>query len=162
MVSQGKFREDLYYRLNVLTLEVPPLRERKEDIEGLADIFLNVFYRESGLYRNIPENVMKILMSYDWPGNVRELRNVVEKMSVNADEVNISVGDIPPYILNSSLKSKYEVQASGLKEIIDSIEKEIIINTLKECNHNKSEAAKKLNIPRATLYRKIEEYGLEM
>jgi PAS domain S-box-containing protein len=162
MVKQGKFREDLYYRLNVLTLEVPPLRERREDVACLANIFLNIFYKESGLYRNIPENVMKILMGYDWPGNVRELRNVVEKMSVNAEDVNISISDVPPYLINSSMKSKYEVQASGLKEIIDSIEKEIIINTLKECNHNKSEAAKKLNIPRATLYRKLEEYGFEM
>lgn len=162
MVRQDKFREDLYYRLNVLTLDIEPLRNRQDDIPLLIDKFLTAFYKETGMYRNIPKNVMDILVSYNWPGNVRELRNIVEKICVNAEDVNISIGDLPPYIIKGSMKGKAIKENGGLKEILDSVEKEVIINTLKECNHNKSEAAKKLNIPRASLYRKLEEYGLEI
>lgn len=162
MVRKSKFREDLYYRLNVLTIEVPPLRKRKDDIPLFIERFIGEFYRESGLFRHVPENVMEILKNYNWPGNIRELKNVVEKICVNSDDVNISINDLPPYIINSSIKEKYEEKQGGLSKIIESIEKEIIINTLKECSNNKSEAAKKLNIPRATLYRKLDEYGLGM
>jgi transcriptional regulator with PAS, ATPase and Fis domain len=162
LIKQNKFREDLYYRLNVLNLEVPPLRSRKEDIPLMVDKFLNAFYMESGLYRCIPEEVLHVLMNYDWPGNVRELRNVVERICVNSEDVNVSINDLPSNIVNSTIKSKHRPKASGLKEIMDSIEKDIIMNTLRECSLNKSEAAKKLNIPRATLYRKIEEYGLDV
>lgn len=162
LIRENKFREDLYYRLNVLTLEVPPLRERKEDIPLMIDKFLGVFYKETGIYRSIPDSIIQILKKYEWPGNVRELRNVVERICVNSEEVNVSINDLPPNIINGSLKSKYKNNDSGLKEIMDSIEKDIIISTLKECGCNKSETAKKLNIPRATLYRKMEEYGLDV
>jgi transcriptional regulator with PAS, ATPase and Fis domain len=162
MVKEGKFREDLYYRLNVLTIEVPSLKNRKEDIPILVERFLGEFYKESGLYRNMPGNVMNIMMDYNWPGNVRELKNVIEKMCVNSDDVTISINDLPPYIINDSIKDRYEDKAAGLNKILESVEKEIIMNTLKECGNNKSEAAKKLNIPRARLYRKIEEFGIEL
>ncbi len=85
MVSEGTFREDLYYRLNVLTLEVPPLRERKEDIPILLDKFLGEFYKETGIYRKVSKNVINRLCKYDWPGNIRELRNVTERMAVSAE-----------------------------------------------------------------------------
>lgn len=162
LIKENKFREDLYYRLNVLNLEVPPLRNRKEDIPLMVDKFLGAFYKECGLYRNIPEEVLQVLINYDWPGNVRELRNVVERICVNSEEVNVSISDLPANIINSSMKTRHQQKSSGLKEIMDSIEKDIIINTLRECGLNKSEAAKKLSIPRATLYRKIEEYGLDI
>lgn len=162
MVKKGEFREDLYYRLNVLAIEVPPLRKRRDDISLFVERFIGEFYRESGLFRHVPENVMEILKNYNWPGNIRELKNVIEKICVNSDDVNISINDLPPYIINSSIKEKYEEKQGGLSKIIESIEKEIIINTLKECNYNKSETAKKLNIPRATLYRKLDEYGLDL
>jgi transcriptional regulator with PAS, ATPase and Fis domain len=159
LVESGKFREDLYYRLNVLTLEVPPLRERKEDIHLLMNKFLDVFYKETGYYREIPESVEKLLLKHDWPGNIRELKNVVEKICVNAEDTKVGINDLPVYVLNKSLKHEYS-KGTGLKEIMDNIEKEVISKTLKDCNNNKSEVAKKLNIPRATLYRKIEEYDL--
>lgn len=162
MVKKGKFREDLYYRLNVLTIEVPPLRKRKDDIPLFIDKFMGEFYRESGLFRHTPENVMEILKNYSWPGNIREIKNVVEKICVNSEDANISINDLPPYIINSSVKEKLIDRQAGLGKIIESVEKEVILQTLKECGNNKSEAAKKLNIPRATLYRKIEEYGLEI
>ncbi|MEA4827266.1 MAG: sigma 54-interacting transcriptional regulator [Clostridium sp.] len=166
MVETGEFREDLYYRLNVLTLEIPPLRDRKKDIPDLVDKFLSEFYKETGIYRRMPENCLKILNNHNWPGNVRELRNVVEKVSVNAESVDITPEDFPSYMLKKTGKGSNIIANmsgdSGLKEILDSVEKEVIVRTLKECNHNKSEVAKKLNIPRASLYRKIEEYGLEL
>ncbi len=163
MVKKGEFREDLYYRLNVLTIEVPPLRKRKDDIPLFIDKFISEFHRESGLFRHTPENVMEVLKNYSWHGNIRELKNVIEKMCVNSDDVNISINDLPPYIINNSIKNKFEEKQKqgGLNNIIESVEKEVILNTLKECGYNKSEAAKKLNIPRVTLYRKIEEYGLD-
>lgn len=162
MVKKGEFREDLYYRLNVLTIEVPPLRKRKDDIPLFIDRFITEFYRESGLFRHTPQNVMDILKNYGWHGNIRELKNVVEKMCVNSDDVNISINDLPPYIITNSIKNKFEEKQGGLNSIIESVEKEVILSTLKECGYNKSEAAKKLNIPRVTLYRKIEEYGLDV
>lgn len=162
MVRKGKFREDLYYRLNVLTIEVPPLRKRREDIPLLVNKFMSEFYIESGIFRHIPENIMEILKNYSWPGNIRELKNVVEKICVNAEDSVISINDLPPYIINSSVKDKLLNRQAGLGKIIEWVEKEVIQNTLKECGYNKSETAKKLNIPRATLYRKIEEYGLDI
>lgn len=161
MVKEGTFREDLYYRLNVLTLEIPPLRNRKEDIPLLIEAFLASFYKDTGMYRRVPKNVMDILVQYNWNGNVRELRNIIEKISVNSEEINISISDLPAYVVNDAMKGKYTNTSGGLSEILSSVEKEIIINMLKECNYNKSEVAKKLNISRITLYRKIEEYSIE-
>jgi transcriptional regulator with PAS, ATPase and Fis domain len=161
MVKKGKFREDLYYRLNVLTMEIPPLRKRKEDIPLFIEKFMSEFYMESGLYRHTPDNVMSILKNYSWPGNIRELKNVVERICVNSEEADISINDLPPYIINRSVRDKIIDKQAGLGKIVESVEREVILNTLKECGNNKSEVDKKLNIPRATLYRKIEEYGLQ-
>jgi transcriptional regulator with PAS, ATPase and Fis domain len=160
LVDEGKFREDLYYRLNVLSLDIPPLRQRREDIPLLVQRFVEKFYKETGLYREIPEEVMNILCNYDWPGNIRELKNIVERICVNADDTEVTVNDLPASILNKTFRIEHK-KNQGLREIMESIEKEIIISTLKECNNNKSLAASKLNIPRASLYRKIEEYNIE-
>ncbi|SHE28111.1 PAS domain S-box-containing protein [Caloramator proteoclasticus DSM 10124] len=160
LVNEGKFREDLYYRLNVLSLDIPPLRQRREDIPLLVQSFVEKFYKETGLYREIPEEVMNILCNYDWPGNIRELKNIVERICVNADDTEVTVNDLPAAILNKTFRIEHK-KNQGLKEIMENIEKEIIISTLKECNNNKSLAASKLNIPRASLYRKIEEYNIE-
>lgn len=160
MVQEGVFREDLYYRLNVLTLEVPPLRERKEDIPVLVDKFLVEFYKETGIYRKVSKNVMKRLYKHDWPGNVRELRNVIERMAVNAEDINITIADIPKYILKKSLDKEYLNKQTGLKKILGTIEKDLIIEILKDTKGNKTEAAEKLKIQRTTLYRKMEEYNI--
>jgi PAS domain S-box-containing protein len=166
MIEKGEFREDLYYRLNVLSLEIPPLRDRKEDIAGLVEKFLSEFYKETGIYRRMPENCIRILESYNWPGNVRELKNIVDKVSVNAENVDITEDDFPAHMLKKIRKANnigmHITGDTGLKEILDSVEKEVILKALQECNHNKSEVAKKLNIPRASLYRKIEEYSIDL
>lgn len=161
MVDEGTFREDLYYRLNVLTLEVPPLRERKEDIPILMDKFLGEFYKETGIYRKIPQNVINRLSKYDWPGNVRELRNVAERMAVSAEGVNITIDDIPKYIFRDSIQKDYGKGQVGLRRIVETVEKDLIIEILRETKGNKTKAAEKLNIQRATLYRKMEEYNIE-
>ncbi|QGU95324.1 PAS domain-containing protein [Clostridium bovifaecis] len=160
MIKEGKFREDLYYRLNVLSLKIPPLRKRQKDIPLLVKGFVDEFHRETGLYRKIEEDVMNILINYEWPGNIRELKNVIEKICVIADDVSVSIKDIPGYIVHNSSKSRYENTTKGLKNIMSSIEKDIILNTLKECKGNKRKTAEVLEIPRSTLYRKLEEYNI--
>ncbi|MDF2879905.1 MAG: PspF2 [Clostridiaceae bacterium] len=160
MINHGEFREDLYYRINVLNIDVPPLRNRKDDIKALIDEFLLRFYKESGIYRKIPNSIMKILINYSWPGNVRELKNVVDKMCVSAENVNIDLNDLPKFLLNESIMGKINIEDIGLNAIVNNVEKELIESTLKQCNYNKSEAAKMLKIPRVTLYRKI--YDLEI
>lgn len=161
MIKEGTFREDLYYRLNVLTIEVPPLRTRREDIPLLVNTFLNLFWKQSGFYRKMSKQAMDILVDYEFPGNIRELKNIIDKMCVNSDEAEISLNDIPQYILNNSLKDNIKSTRLGLNEFLQSVEKDMIKNALEESKFNKSIAAKKLNIPRVTLYRKMKEYGLE-
>lgn len=160
MVEQGEFREDLYYRLNVLNLEIPPLRERKDDIPILIEKFLGEFYKETGIYRKVPDNIMERLKEYEWQGNVRELRNAVERMCVSADETKITINDIPKYIIKKSFKQS-NYGKKGLKEIVETVEKEVILEVLKDSKGNKSRASKILNIPRPTLYRKLEEYNID-
>lgn len=160
MINDGKFREDLYYRINVLNIDVPPLRARKNDIKLLIDEFLLKFYKESGLYRKIPNSIEKILINYSWPGNVRELKNVIDKICVSAENVNIDLNDLPKFLLDESIKEKISVGDMGLNEIVENVEREVIETVLKQCNYNKSEAAKILKIPRVTLYRKI--YDLQI
>jgi len=161
MIKEGEFREDFYYRLNVLSIEVPPLRERSEDIPLLVNTFLNSFWKESGLYRKISKPAMDILLKYELPGNIRELKNIVNKMCVNSDEAEISIHDIPKYVLNNSLKDNIKSTNLGLNELLQSVEKEVIKSALEESKFNKSIAAKKLDIPRVTLYRKMKDYGME-
>lgn len=161
LIKEEKFREDLYYRLNVLSIEIPPLKERKDDIEVLVDKFLNSFYKHSGLFRKISKPAMDVLINYDWPGNIRELKNVIDKISVNAEDVNITEIDIPEHIIKNAAKNKYDVNELGLSEFLFSMEREIILNTLVECNNNRREAAKKLKIPRMSFYRKLERYGIK-
>lgn len=161
MVKDNLFRQDLYYRLNVLSMEIPPLRERKEDIPILADKFLEDFFIETGDKKKMEDNVKDILMNHDWKGNIRELKNTIDKMCVNAEDTYISIKDIPSYIINSSVIKHEKDGQNGLNELISSIEKDIIINTLKECRYNKSMTAEKLKIPRVTLYRKLKDYDFD-
>ncbi|CAA7602800.1 RNA polymerase sigma factor 54 interaction domain protein [Acididesulfobacillus acetoxydans] len=161
MIKNGEFRDDLYYRLNVLTIEVPPLRERSEDISQLVRVFLDSFWKESGLFRKMSKPAMDVLRKYDWPGNIRELKNVVHKMAVNADDTEITINDLPKNILNASFESDFRFANMGLNDVLRSIEKRMIRAALDEAKLNKSLAAAKLDIPRVTLYRKMKEYKLE-
>lgn len=170
LINEDKFRKDLYYRLDIFQINIPPLRERKGDILLLANKFLQEFCMEQGIsIVELPEEILSIFFEYKWEGNVRELRNVIQRSAIIASQrgknkiekeflplylQNIEVDEFNKYI-NINEAESYE---SGLEEYLQKIEKRIITKTLEEMNYNKSEAAKKLKIPRATLYYKMEKY----
>ncbi|MDI3310732.1 MAG: sigma 54-interacting transcriptional regulator [Thermoanaerobacterium sp.] len=162
MVSDGTFREDLYYRLNILSLVIPPLRERRDDIPILAESFVEDFYKETGIFKKLSNEVLESLKVYEWPGNVRELKNVIDKLCVNSEKVQIDIGDLQEFLGHNFGKNKITDRHHDLNALVKEYEKKIILKVLKECNNNKSKAARELNIPRITLYRKIKEYNLEM
>jgi len=162
LVSSGDFRHDLYYRLNVMHLELPALRERAEDIEALADkLRINICHRY-GLYsEGISKEAINFLKNYDWPGNVRELENVIERaINLLDTELIIMPNHLPEKIIRGHNK-KYSLQNNYLKDIVESMEKEIIIECLKETKGNKNEAAQRLGLSRAGLYKKLKRYDLE-
>lgn len=172
LIKEDKFRKDLYYRLDVFQVNIPPLRERRGDIVLLANKFIQEFCMEQGInIIEIPNEILNIFSEYNWDGNVRELRNVIQRSVIYASQSgkdkiekeylpshmqNIQVDEINNVINVNEIK-QYE---TGLEEYLGKIEKRIIQKTLRDFNYNKSEAAKHLKIPRATLYYKIEKYEI--
>lgn len=165
-VKLGSFREDLFYRLNVIELNVPPLRHRKEDIPLLVDYYASVFADEYGTEKKeFDEECMGMLMAYDWPGNVRELKNVVERCNILSEGVKVDPSTVPSRIHKG--KNIYPV-CSGreLKNMIqipvgtslEEVEKKVIDQTLNSCQNNKTEAAKILGFSRKTLHNKLDKY----
>lgn len=155
LVKEGKFREDLYYRLNVFTIHIPPLRERIEDIPLLANYFLKKFTTSMNKkISGISDEAMRFMLKYKWPGNVRELENAIERAVVVCRNDKIQLEDLPFKISNNSLYS--EVEDKSLSEV----EKRHISLVLKENNWNILKSAKDLKIDRVTLYNKIKKYGL--
>ncbi|MDM5189243.1 sigma 54-interacting transcriptional regulator [Bacillus sp. DX4.1] len=161
MVRQGKFREDLYYRLNVFMLEIPPLRERKEDIMPLKNFLIQKLNLEfGGGIPSVDEKVMSIFMEYNWPGNIRELENILER-SINVLEENtIQTQHLPVYVRVEREEEKKDPVVLSLQEEVEAAEKRAIIKALQKVLGNKQEAAKMLGIHRASLYRKLEKYNL--
>ena len=169
--EKGKFRSDLYHRLSAFPIEVPPLRERKEDIPLLANYFLNKIILE--LHREMPVisgEAMKYLMEYSYPGNIRELKNIVERMVILANEKVIGIEDLPLEIKMKSdtLENKTIIGLGPLKEILEQeiydladVEKVVIATALQKTRWNKQETAKLLGIGRTTLYEKIRKYKLD-
>ena len=154
-MKKGTFREDLYYRLNVIPLFVPPLRERKDDLLLLASHFLEKFSQEKGKdIKNFSPDVLEIFLAHAWPGNVRELENVIEHAVIVAKKRLILPRDLP-----QSLTQEPETLQRSFT--LHDHERDLILKTLEETNWNKHQAAKKLNITRSTLYGKIKRYGLE-
>jgi Nif-specific regulatory protein len=158
-VSEGTFREDLYYRLNVVEINMPPLRERMDDIPLLAQYFLEIFKQERGLsHLTISKEAMNSMLVYDWPGNVRELKNAIERGVVMGNGIEILPGDLPSFASNT----KYPGMELGLtlKEAIDSFKKEFITLNLKHTSGNRSLAAQNMSIQRTYLSRLISKYDL--
>jgi transcriptional regulator with PAS, ATPase and Fis domain len=154
-MKKGTFREDLYYRLNVIPIFIPPLRERKDDIPLLASLFLQKFSHEKGKEVNsFSPEVMEVLMAHSWPGNVRELENVIEHATIIAKQDKIFLKDLPALLLQRPLTVQ---EFTTLQDN----EKNLIFKTLQETNWNKHKTAKRLNINRSTLYGKMRRYGLE-
>lgn len=161
-VQQGTFRRDLYFRLNVLTLRVPPLRERKQDIPLLAGQILERVARTTGVQRNISDEALKLMLNYDWPGNVRELENCLERSCVYCSLPTIQLGDLPSPLREFEAQSKQVAPAgSGYLDItpLAELEKNAILRAIKLLQGDKLEAARKLGIGKTTLYRKLKEYG---
>ena len=163
LVTEKRFREDLYFRLNVVKLHLPPLRERPGDIPLLIDALLKEFSRaHDKQIKGINTEARQALYSYTWPGNVRELKNCIESMVVTTTSDVLGIGDVPPHIPSAS---RHEGTETGLAEITpgmsrDEVEKILIERTLAMTNGNREEAAKKLNIGERTLYRKLDKYDL--
>ncbi len=166
MVAAGTFREDLFFRLNVVNIVLPPLRERKEDIPLLLNHYLKRASTDNGKpVREFSAEAIEVLTSYAWPGNIRELRNCVESMVVFARGGILTLGDIPQNI-RQELSRQFDPDApqepAAPAEVLDikANEKNLILQALAECHGNRSQAAQKLKISRRTLHRKLNEYGL--
>ncbi|SHJ98825.1 PAS domain S-box-containing protein [Anaerobranca californiensis DSM 14826] len=161
MVAKGQFREDLYYRLNVMSIYIPSLQERKEDIEGLVYRLLEKLSNGMGKYvTKISPKALDYLKGHNWPGNVRELENVLERAINLTDSDTILPAHLPMYITQRAAK-KVEGPIPSLKEIVEETEMEVIKRCLEFTKGNKQKAAKLLKISRSSLYDKIERYGLE-
>ena len=155
-IAASRFREDLFYRLNVIPFFVPPLRERREDIPVLARYFMRVFSAEHGRGpKEFTSEALDMLVDYSWPGNVRELRNEIERLVIMVQEDAIQTGDL------SLPNGNHTPRASTLHEARARYEREFIISKLKENNWNVSQTARLLGLERSYLYRKMKAYGIE-
>ena len=170
-VEQGRFRKDLYYRLSVVNLRIPPLRERKQDIPLLAAHFLERMSRETGTTHTLSDDALRTLVDYEWPGNVRELENSLDRACTLSSGPVLHLGDLPTQLQNFHLQNRRPVPvtaaalgAPGSNRVpvlpLAQLEKEAILETLRKLNGDKLLAARLLGIGKTTLYRKLKEYGI--
>ncbi|MDI6600396.1 MAG: sigma 54-interacting transcriptional regulator [Thermoanaerobacteraceae bacterium] len=163
MVKNGEFREDLYYRLNVININITPLKEKKEDIDVLVKHLLHKISKNMGKHVDkISDEAMTILKSYSWPGNIRELENVLER-AIDMVEYGYIVEErhLPPYIIQK-VNPRKNFMPNDLKDVLEQTEREVLERYLKMNKGNKYKTAKMLNISRSTLYEKIEKYNIEI
>lgn len=181
LVREGRFRDDLYHRLNVIAIQLPPLRDRKEDIPLLVERFLDQFCRENAKSRRVfTHNAMKMLMDYDWPGNIRELENVVERAVVLSMNESMDADLLPESVRTREIVKGVRLQLAeflpplagdsagrnsapppSLFEILDEVQRRIIIDMLERTNWNQTEAAERFQVPLSTLNQKIKRLGIE-
>jgi transcriptional regulator with PAS, ATPase and Fis domain len=159
MVQQNLYREDLYYRLNVVPINIPPLRERKEDILGLIAMYLNYFNEKYNMGKSFAPKTMDLLLEYHWPGNVRELINTLERLMVTIVEDVISPEDLPGHFRKNENKQSY-LCISTLKDAIAELEKSMITEALKNYKTTRK-AAKYLGISQSALVKKASKYGIK-
>jgi DNA-binding NtrC family response regulator len=157
-VSQGTFRRDLYFRLNVLSLRIPSLRERRQDIPLLATHFLDRLSRTSGQERTLSDDALKAMLAYDWPGNVRELENCLERACAFTTGPTLHLGDLPPAVSNLQISPCGGDGGNKIMPMVE-LEKQTILNTIAQLNGDKLLAARLLGIGKTTLYRKLKEYA---
>jgi transcriptional regulator with PAS, ATPase and Fis domain len=162
LVKAGSFREDLYYRLNGVTCPLPPLRERVEDIPALVDQFLDSFCAEAEVERpNIEPEVIDRLQHYPWPGNVRELRNEVQRLlALQRTGITPDLLSLPVYSGDPEAVPPTNLPAGGLKELVENLERRVLLDTMRRVNGNKTRAASLLGLSRLGLRKKLERYGL--
>jgi DNA-binding NtrC family response regulator len=184
LVREGRFREDLYHRLNVIHLQIPPLRDRREDIPMLLAHFLERYCQENGKpLRQFTQTAMKLMMDYDWPGNVRELENVVERAVVLSTQERVDADLLPENIRSKEIVHGVRLQLSeflpalpgepgarngadhskpSLFQIMDEIERRVIVDMLERTGWNQTEAAERFQIPLSTLNQKIKRLGIDV
>ncbi|RBP83901.1 PAS domain-containing protein [Marinomonas rhizomae] len=169
LIESGDFREDLYYRINVVAIDLPPLRERRDDIAKLADFFLQKLSRRTG--RRAPKLTVQALtamLAYNWPGNIRELENVMEAAFYTSHDRKIPLSLLPPQLAqngtsiqeNAIQPNLAQPNASSLKEQLNQVERNIIKTVLIECGDNRTKVAKQLGISKSTLYEKLDKHGI--
>lgn len=188
LIAEGKFRQDLYYRLNVISLWTPPLRERGEDVWELAYHFLKLYAQKSGKeVTKIDQHALELLANYTWPGNVRELENVIERAVVLADGSTLKERDLPPEVRDAKADSHFSITLTedrprtsppeplsssrsgrssrkkhkGHSTAMQALEKKRLLEALEQCDGNKAQAAKLLDMPRSTLFSKLKRYGID-
>ena len=158
-VEEGNFRQDLFFRLNVISIKLPPLTERREDIPLLANYFVKTKSLKMGKkVEGISKDAMEILINYSWPGNVRELENVIERSIALAQDKIIDVNLLPEYLKVYEIET-YRKDSSKIPSL-EQVEKDYITWVLKKCGGNKTKAAKIIGIDRVSLWRKLKKYGL--
>jgi two-component system nitrogen regulation response regulator NtrX len=164
-IARGEFRDDLYFRLNVIPLKVPPLRKRREDIAALARHFLERFGSEYGRRREVSRPALEALEKYDWPGNVRELRNTLERMVIMTSGPVIQAEDLPAAVRGKGGEpqggSWEALNGISLKDARAAFEKEFILRKLEEVGGSVARAAEVLQIERSHLYRKLNAFGIK-
>lgn len=176
MVEQGRFRKDLYFRLNVVNLRIPPLRDRREDIAPLAMHFLEEMEKDGAIKRTFSDTTLRVMAEYDWPGNVRELENAIERACALSSGPILHMGDLPTQLQNFRLQQGpavqnldedepdfgHPIQRAGKGGIVSiaEMEKQAILATIRQLKGDKLMAAKLLGIGKTTLYRKLKEYGI--
>lgn len=160
-VSHGSFRRDLYFRLNVLSLRIPPLRERRQDIPLLAGHILERLSHNSGRAHEVSDDAMRALLAYDWPGNVRELENCLERCCAITSGAIIHVVDLPSAITGAPARLVAEAAESRILPLVD-LERQTILSAIAQLNGDKLMAARMLGIGKTTLYRKLKEYGADL
>ena len=159
-VADGKFRSDLYYRINIIPMEIPPLRQRKEDIPELAQNFLNGYARELNKPDlTFDEQTLHLFLAYDWPGNVRELRNIVERMAVLSHEGILDPETLPEEIRNAG--EERETSEDALRVKTKAFEKEYILKVIQKYQGNVAKAAEEMQIAKKNLYKKLNEYDIK-
>jgi transcriptional regulator with PAS, ATPase and Fis domain len=161
-VEEGKFRKDLYYRLNVIPIQIPPLRERKEDIPIIADHLILILNKDLGTnVTRISPEVLKIFENYDWPGNVRELSNILERILYSIDDESIQIRHLPIFLKSIGTAST-KLQPTLLKRLRDDMEKEALLHAIRISKDNKNRAARLLGIHRTALYKKMKRLNIPL
>lgn len=159
-VEQGKFREDLYYRLKVVEIKLPPLRDRREDIPLMVREFLKEFSLENKKQvEDVAGDAQAVLMAYDWPGNVRELRSAIEHAVIWSKDGRVTLQNLPPAVREAAVSRGAQALPTGMN--LEQTEKALMFRSLESCGGNVSQAAANLGISRRTLHRKIKKYGLK-
>jgi PAS domain S-box-containing protein len=159
-VEEGKFRKDLYYRLNVIPIQIPPLRERKEDIPTIAEHLIQTLNKDLGTnVTKISPEILNILENYDWPGNIRELSNILERILYSIDGDTIQIQHLPVFLQSMSAGSM-KLQPTLLRRLREDMEKEALLHAIRISNDNKNKAARLLGIHRTALYKKMKKLNI--